>query len=260
MADSHDHARVPPLPPCPDPRRPRAARAHGERRQVITIGSDLKADASITQSHGADTAFWPTSVKSTSPAFPEDGQILSVTIKGTVLKDKTKGAADPANLIHFQSLVPEGDNGAMRVYLTSGNFYLPIEKPNTITTFEPENLCVKKGGVAAFNDIGGFGWTGSLDSPADYHYYPDGAPFQIFGAVKDSTTAWYSKDNGTKNNDVLTPSGGENAVDGHGDVMRGTELLMQLSSPPATIARSPAAAPAATRTARWSTPARPPPT
>src|SRR4051794_39151088 len=108
----------------------------------ISLGSDLSADATLIEAQGQDTALWPVSVKGAAPLAPEDGQVLSVTVKGTVLSEK--GAAPPANMVHFQSLTPEGGAGAMRVYLSSQDFYLPIDQPNAVTTFTPENLCIKR--------------------------------------------------------------------------------------------------------------------
>lgn len=192
----------------------------------LTLGSDLKADATVIESHGADTTFWPISIAGDSPVMPEDGQILSVKIKGTVLKEK--GAANPATLIHFQSLIPQGDNGDLQVWLTSQGFDMPVDQPNAINTFEPENLCVKKGGTVAFNDLGGFKYGGSLGGPLDDGHYHNGAPYQVFGAVRDSVTARYSADNGTKNEATLSPNTA-NQADGApvGTTMQGEELLMQ---------------------------------
>src|SRR4051812_10178461 len=93
-----------------------AVPAHADK---ITLGSDLKANATKIEAHGQDTAFWQTSVRGKAPTFPDDGQIISVTVKGTVLKEP--GAADPANLIHFQSLTPEA-GGRTRVWLSSQGF------------------------------------------------------------------------------------------------------------------------------------------
>src|SRR3954454_8791346 len=127
-----------------------AVPAHADK---VTMGSDPKAGAKTVEAHGQDTAFWQTAVRGAMHAMPEDGQIISVTIKGTV--NSEPGAADPANLIHFQSLTPQG-GGKMQVWLSSAGFSLPIDHPGAVTTFSPENLCVKKGGYVAFNDIGGF--------------------------------------------------------------------------------------------------------
>src|SRR3954451_22721533 len=157
---------------------------------LTTMGSDLKADASVVESHGQDSAFWPISIKGQDPTFPADGQIVSIKLKGTVYKEK--GAADPANLVHFQSLLPAGGDGSRQIWLTSGDFYVPIDQPNAISTFTPENLCVKQCGTLAFNDIGGFMWGGSLSAPLDRDHYHNGAPFAVFGAVRNSITARFS--------------------------------------------------------------------
>ena len=199
-----------------------AAPAHAAK---LTLGSTLTADATQIEAHGQDTAFWPITVAGKSAAFPEDGQITAVTVKGTVLREK--GAADPANLIHFQSLVPEGDSGLTRVWLTSGDFFLPIDQPNAITTFEPENLCVKQGGYLAFNDIGGFEYGGSLTAPLDPAHYHNGAPFQITAPVANAVTARYSAHDQTKNGDVLNPFAGNDQGKPNGSLNRGQELLMR---------------------------------
>jgi hypothetical protein len=133
--------------------------------EMLTLGSNLEADATLIESHGADSAFWPVAIRGAQAAMPEDGQVVSVTLKGTVYREKR--AAQPLNMIFFQSLVPEGAGGAMRVWLSSGPFHLPIDEPNAITTYRPENLCVKKGGYVAFNDLGGFKYGGSLTAPLD---------------------------------------------------------------------------------------------
>ena len=189
----------------------------------ITLGSDLNGDATIVEAQGQDTALWPVSVRGSAPVAPEDGQVVSVKVKGTVLSEK--GAAPPANLVHFQTLTPDGS--AMRVYLSSQGFYLPIDQPNTVTTFEPENLCIKKGGLVAFNDIGGFQWGGSLDAPLDPRHYLRGAPFQILGSVPGSVTARYSADARTKNGDLLDPGVGTDPGGPNGAVTQDRELLMQ---------------------------------
>ena len=192
---------------------------------TVTLGSDLSADASIIEAQGQDTALWPVSVRGSAPVAPEDGQVLSVTIKGTVLSEK--GAAPPANMVHFQTLTPEGSGGAMRVYLSSQDFYLPIDQPNAVTTFKPENLCIKQGGVVDFNDIGGFQWGGSLTAPLDPRHYLRGAQFQILGSVPGSVTARYSAADKTNNGDLLDPSVGTDPGAPNGAVTTDRELLMQ---------------------------------
>jgi len=192
----------------------------------ITLGSDLSASPTIVDAHGADTAFWPAAIGGAGVEVPEDGQVISVKVKGSAIKER--GAGDPATMVHFQSLAPAGANGARQIYLTSAPFYMPIDEPSKVSTFVPENLCVKQGGTVAFNTIGGFKWGGALGAPLDEAHYHNGTPWQIFAAAGSSATAWYSKDNGTKNGMTVTPAGGANAAEGHGTVEQGRELLMQV--------------------------------
>lgn len=203
-----------------------AAPASAER---ITLGSNLKADATVTLSQGADTAYWLTNSRAKAIRVPADGQVVQIRIKGAAITEP--GAGPPANMVHFQSLGPAEDDSTREVVLTSAFANMPIDQPGEISSFEPENLCVPKGGAVAFNTIGGFGWNGGdpFDpNPIDTSHYRNGTPWQIFGAVDRSTTAWYSKDNGTKNGHDLKPSGGTGARDGYGAVERRTELLMQV--------------------------------
>ena len=199
-----------------------APAAHADK---LTLGSDLSADATVVEAHGQDTAIWPVTVKGQSAALPEDGQILSVTMKGTALKER--GAANPATLIHFQSLVPTGSGNSVQVLLSSQGFDMPIDQPNALTTFTPENLCVKKGGYLGFNDIGGFQYGGSLGAPLDPSHYLNGVPMQIVGAVANSVNARYSAGDKTNNGDTLNPNAGNDQGRPNGSVNRGQELLMR---------------------------------
>lgn len=201
-----------------------AGPAHAGR---VTVGSDLKSDATVTLHQGADTAYWGTREGGSAIEVPVDGQVVQIRIKGAAITEE--GAGPPANLVHFQSLNPAKANGAREVYLTSAMAEMPIDQPRTITSFEPENLCVKKGGAVAFNTIGGFMWGGSLGAPLDPAHYHRGTPWRIFAPTpaRRATTAWFSKDEGTKNGHTLVPRGGTGARDGYGRTMRGRELLMQ---------------------------------
>lgn len=195
----------------------------------LTLGSDLKAPATVTLSQGADTAYWPTTVAGRRIVVPADGQVVAIRIKGAAMREK--GAGDPANMVHFQSLDPAARDGSRTVYLTSAFADMPIDRPDAISTFQPENLCVRKGGAVAFNTIGGFGWNGGdpFDpNPIDTTHYGNGTPWRIFAAAGRSRTAWYSKDNGTKNGHTLRSRGGTGAREGYGAVARDTELLMQV--------------------------------
>jgi len=193
----------------------------------ITLGSDLGATPYVTLSQGADTAYWATQVAGKALTVPVDGQIVQVRVKGSAMREA--GAAnDPATMVHFQSLEPAAKNGTHKVFLTSAPAYLPVDDPGAVSTFSPENLCVHKGGSVAFNTIGGFMWGGALDAPLNSSQYLHGTPWRIFASASKATTAWYSKDNGTKNGDALTPRGGATAREGYGATMKGRELLMQV--------------------------------
>lgn len=207
------------------------APAHAEK---LTLGSDLSgtaaqsiSDATLIEAHGADTAFWSITNKGTGFTIPADGQVLSVKIKGTVFKEK--GAADPANLIHIQSLSPAAGDGTRTVYLTSQDFFLPIDQPNTVSTFEPENLCVKQGGSVAFNNIGGFKYGGSLSAPLDQNHYLSGAPFAVFAQDARSSMARFTSDEGTKNGATVSPQTANQQPGAPvGQTSTGKELLMQV--------------------------------
>jgi hypothetical protein len=192
----------------------------------LTLGSDLKRAASVVVGHGADTALWPDTVDGKALRMPADGQVIKVRVKGSAMSEE--GASNPpATMVHFQSLLPAGANGARQIWLTSGAFDMPVDRPAAITTFEPENLCVKRGGTVVFNTIGGFRWGGSFEAPLSNHYL-NGTPWRIFAGARRSSVAWYSNDNGTNNGDVVVPFGGTNAHDGMGSVYPRRELLMQL--------------------------------
>jgi hypothetical protein len=174
-----------------------------------TFGSDLSSPANMTETHGADSAFWSTSLANGSnPAVPALGQVTEVRLKGTVTPNMTPGAPAPLNEVHIQVLRPQPD-GSVRVELSSQPFYVPVGgDPNQVSTWQPINLCAQAGDYIAFNDEGGF----------DPNYYPSGVPFQVFGRVPGSTTQFYTADNGTKNGAVFK-----------GTPHHGQELLMQMT-------------------------------
>lgn len=173
--------------------------------RVITYGSTLRASATIVETHPVDSAFWPVAAPGgRSVRAPRTGQILAIRLKGTALRHRGR---DPVDEVHFQHLRPRS-GGRMLVVQTSQPFDVPIGGPrNTISTFRPENLCVRRGDVIAFNDEGGF--VPSL--------YPSGTPFRVFGRVAGARTARFTKGGGTLNGATMTPK-----------VRSREELLMQL--------------------------------
>ena len=141
------------------------------------------------------------------------------------------GAGPPANMVHFQTLEPAAADGSRKIFLTSAFADMPIDQPGQISSFEPENLCIHKGGAVAFNTIGGFAWNGGdpfHPNPPDYEHYRSGTSWRIFAGVSTSKTLFYSRDNGTNNGDVVRPSGGTTAREGFGSSLGGRELLMQV--------------------------------
>src|SRR4051794_19960106 len=183
---------------------PAAARAN-----LVTLGSDLSKDANVVEDHGADSLFWNTSVDGNPNAaiMPADGQVTVVKVKGTVVADPF-GRVKPDPQFHFQVIHPIG-GGRWKVMLSSGAFRVPVGgNPQVVNSFNPINLCVQKGDVVDFNDIGGFEWRW-----ANYR----GMPFQVFSAARESSVNFYSADNGTNIGSQWAPQ------ENH----KGEELLMQ---------------------------------
>jgi hypothetical protein len=183
-----------------------------------TLGSDLKAPANVVEAHGADSAFWNVALQSGGQAAaPVGGQVISVRVKGIVLNDPS-GRIKPRTMIHFQTIQPQGD-GTMKVLLSSAPFYVPLGgNPQTISTYNPVNMCLHKGDFLDFNDIGGNEW----------HWGPySGMPFQTFSAVRGSALSFYTKNRGTNIGSAWAPMW----------TRQGEELLMQMkfaSGPDAT--------------------------
>jgi hypothetical protein len=175
--------------------------------RLRVLGSSLEAPANQIEAHQADSAFWPQRIRGGRQfRAPAGGQVLAIKLKGSALRSSQAGAPDPLNQVHFQTLRPLPD-GSMHIVLTSQPFSVPIGGPrNRVTTFRPENLCLPKGGVLAFNDQGGW-------NPP---WYQNGVPFRVFSRAAGSRTARHTADNGTNNGDAL-----------RGTVRRNSELLMQ---------------------------------
>src|SRR3954452_6480233 len=176
---------------------------------VIDVGSDLSAPANVSEAHGADTAFWGLSVKGKDNHVPASGQITEIRLKGTALPSLQAGAPAPLNEVHIQVIHPQ-PNGSVTVSLSTDPFYVPIGgNPNQFSKYHPAgSLCAEKGDYLTFNDEGGF-------NPP---FFPEGVPFQVFSNVPGSTTAQYSRDNGTNIGATFT-----------GSPKAGQELLMQMT-------------------------------
>jgi hypothetical protein len=183
-----------------------AAPAHAG---TVTIGSDLRAEATRVESAPVDSAYWNTRLASGRRVrSPARGELSVVRLKGRI-KRPSPSAEPPDVVLHVQVLRPVGD-GRVEVMVTSGDLRLPFGGDrDRITTYRlqrmPARMCVRRGDYVALSTSGGFG--------ADY---PDGAPFEMFGAVPGSAYA------------AFTGAG----RDMDGDVLRGRprndrELLMQ---------------------------------
>jgi hypothetical protein len=175
---------------------------------VSDFGSDLSQPANMVESHGPDTAFWNIQLEGGQGVrAPADGQITSARVKGIVVQDPAH-RIQPMTMFHFQVLHPMGD-GTLEVMLSSGAFYTPLGgDPQQINTYDPVNLCVHKGDIVDFNDIGGFQYR--------WGNYA-GMPFQVFSRVPGSTMNTYSADNGTNVGSRWAPA----------ETKKGAELLMQ---------------------------------
>ena len=173
--------------------------------KITIYGSTLKADATLTEAHPVDNAFWLTKLPGGRHVrAPATGQIVAVRVKGMVRRKA--GAPKPENTILFQHLRPRA-GGRMRVLQTSQAFHLRVGgDPNHITNFSPTNLCARKGDVIDVTNIGG-----------GTSAYPLGSPFQIFASVPGSATARHTGQGTVVNGAVFGPSA----------TRANTELLVQ---------------------------------
>ena len=184
-----------------------AAAGTAEAR-VFTIGSNLKADATKVESAPVDSVYWNTRLAGGRRVrAPRKGQVVAMKLKGRI---NPSGANPPNVVMHLQTLRRAG-RGRVKVILTTGNLRLPFGgDPNHIWSYDKTdivNLCVKKGDYVGLSTSGGYG-------PGDY---PDGAPFQVFGAVPGSAYKGFTGAGQDMNGSVFK-----------GRTHRRKELLMQL--------------------------------
>jgi hypothetical protein len=172
-----------------------------------------------TYHYGADTAMWNTTVANGQASAPATGQAVKVSVEGCA--QPAPGGPAPLTQVHFQSLSPL-PGGGVRVDLTSQPFDLPVCGENganssTVSTYEPINLCVAKGGYVALNDEGG--WVPYI--------YQSGVPYQVIGSVPGSTMDSFLRGNGTNDGARLLFSD-RTAMDGFSE-NPGEELAMQVT-------------------------------
>ena len=182
------------------------AAAPAAEARVYSFGSDLKPPATKVYGYPVDTAFWQTDLPGSTPVrSPVNGQVLTVRVKGIAART---GSGDPDTRVFFQVLRPRGD-GSFRIIVSSGPFNMPIGgDPNQISTFRPENMCIKKGDRVAFNTVGGF---------APDLGYPNGTPWQVFGVRSGSAFARFTSAGNTNNGQTVK-----------GRSRKGQELLIRM--------------------------------
>jgi hypothetical protein len=193
-----------------------AAAVPAAQAEVLTFGSDLSASANIIEARQGDTAYWQTRFASgTSPLAPVDGQITSVKLKGIALADPKPGIVGGETMWHLQALREQSD-GTFKILRSSQAFYVPTTgSPQQVSSYAPENFCVAKGDVLAFNTVGG--WDGVVNQTGPY---PGGTPLQIFSRSAGGSVSQFTGSDKTNNGDIMLA-----------ERVRGAdqELLMQLT-------------------------------
>jgi len=170
-----------------------------------------------TNHYGADTALWNVGLASGEPSAPAGGQALKVSLEGCA--QPAAGGPPPLTQIHFQDITPLPGGGA-KVNLTSQSFEIPVcgqsgAGESTITSYEPDGLCVSQGDYVDFNDEGGY----------VENVYRSGVPYQVIGSVKGSTLDSFIRGGGTGNGATMSSSD-TTANDGFAS-NEGEELMLQ---------------------------------
>jgi hypothetical protein len=192
-----------------------AAAAPAAQASVLTFGSELSAPANVTEARQADTAYWQTTfANGASPLAPVGGQITSVKLKGIALSDPKPGVSGGETMWHLQALREQPD-GTFKILRSSQPFEVPrTGDPQQISSYQPENFCVDKGDVLAFNTVGGW------DGIATGGPYPNGTPLLIFSGVPGGSVSQFSGADQTNNGDQVRANHSRG---------NGQELLMQLT-------------------------------
>lgn len=204
---------------------PAAARAG-----AVTIGSDLSARATLTQSHPRDWAAWPTAFATGGGGIvsPVTGEVSTVQFKGTVLK-----APGYSSYPEFQFLVvvlrPQPD-GSNKLMLATNPLPHPFGGDDQqVTTFDLQaddpRICVAPGDIVALATSGGFGTTDPAFGGFPDGYYEDGYPVQMFARVPDSSVSVFEQ--GTTNDGTDDGNGFQVGDTERGTPRPGQELLMR---------------------------------
>ena len=207
-----------------------AATATPAHAGVVTIGSDLSAEASIAQSHPRDWAAWPTALAGGGVVSPVQGEVKIAQFKGTVLKPDDDAAYNGRYPdFHFMVVVlrPQPGGGEKLMVATQ-----PLAFPfggdrQQITTFDLQQydarICVQPGDHVALATSGGFGDASPFGGSFPDGFYNDGYPVRMFARVPGSTTDVFEQ---------AAPNGDQGNGFQVGDVESGTprpdqELLMR---------------------------------
>ncbi len=154
-----------------------------------TIGSDLKADATIAASDPNDIAFWPGSGGADlGIEVPVRGEAIAFRLKGGTVQTKSERARAEAfdpdyDLMHFQVLHPQGD-GTFQATSTSEDYVAPVIGVNaskdTVKEWlaDTSRLCVEPGDRISLSEVGGY-------VP---YIFGNGLRYQTFGQVGSATT------------------------------------------------------------------------
>lgn len=203
----------------------------------VTIGSDLEADATLTESHPRDWGSWSTGLASgTAFVAPDYGEVSTVELKGTARKptnDAAYGGKYPPFNVVITVLSPNPD-GSVTMTSVSGDLWalgnFPFSKPaSTISSWNLQDyesrVCVDPGDYVALNTSGGFGNTDPAFGGFPDNYYVDGYPMQFFGRVPGSqTTTFEQPANGADDGNGFQSGDTET-----GTVQAGRELLMRVT-------------------------------
>lgn len=184
-----------------------AAPAHAG---TVTFGSDLSRPATLFEAFQSDTTFWQRSVPTPGAVLrvPVEGQVASVKVRGWADSDSEWRVGDPGpflggeRAVFVQVLEPLNERQArIRTFGTSQPFYLPGRNQNankdTVTTFEPKQMCAEPGDIIGFNTVGGFNGV----------TYPRGTPLHVFASLPGAQMDFDNAVDDTNNGDTLTTEG-----------------------------------------------------